>query len=134
MTLTEGCTILHLASLRLDAPGIRASLRLDAPGIRASLDTGCDPNRRDALGRTPLCCALGHVDAGHSPFRDAWTAAVVALVAGGADLDATRYVGGKPLRGQMPAWLRERVEAHEFERTLQAAIQAGGDGATRPRL
>lgn len=109
MTLTEGCTPLHLAALRLCAPDIQAALR-----------AGDDPNARDALGRTPLCCALGHIDSGDVRFRVAWATAIVALVEGGADLDATRYVGGKPLRDHLPAWIRDALAEHESKRLAQA--------------
>lgn len=105
MTLAEGCTPLHLASLRLCAADIQAALR-----------AGDDPNGRDALGRTPLCCALGHLDSGDVRFRVAWTTAIVALLDGGADLNARRYVGSKPLREYLPTWLRDAVAAHESER------------------
>jgi hypothetical protein len=105
MTLADGCTSLHLAALRLCAAEIHMALR-----------AGEDPNARDVLGRTPLCCALGRIDAGDVRFRKAWTAAVLLLLDAGADLDAPRYVGGKPLRALLPAWLRKRVNAFESER------------------
>ena len=109
MTLTEGCTPLHLAALRLCAPDIQAALR-----------AGDDPNARDSLGRTPLCCALGHLDSGDVRFRVAWATAIVTLLDGGADLDAMRFTGGKPLRTYLPAWLGAAVDAHESERLARA--------------
>lgn len=99
MILTEGCTRLHLAALRLSATG-----------IRAELNRGADPNIRDSFGRTPLCCALARLDSGDFPFRVSWVSAIVALLDGGADLDAPRYAGGGTLRDFMPAWLCEAVE------------------------
>jgi hypothetical protein len=112
MTLTEGCTPLHLAALRLCAADIQAALR-----------AGDDPNARDALGRTPLCCALGRIDSGDVRFRVAWATAIVALLDGGADLDATRFVGGKPLRADLPAWIRDALAVHESRR-LACAFNA----------
>jgi hypothetical protein len=109
MTLTEGCTPLHLASLRLCAADIQAALR-----------AGDDPNARDALGRTPLCCALSHLDSGDVRFRVAWATAIVALLDGGADLDATRFVGGKPLRAHLPTWIRNALAVHESKRLAHA--------------
>lgn len=119
MTLTEGCTPLHLAALRLCAADIQAALR-----------AGDDPNARDALGRTPLCCALGHLDSGDVRFRIAWATAIVALLDGGADLDATRYVGGKPLRAHLPVWIRDALAVHESRR-LASAFDAALTPATR---
>jgi len=112
MTLTEGCTPLHLAALRLSAADIQAALR-----------AGDDPNARDALGRTPLCCALGRLDSGDVRFRIAWATAIVALLDGGADLDAARYVGGKPLRAHLPVWIRDALAVHESRR-LACAFDA----------
>jgi len=112
MTLTEGCTPLHLAALRLCAPDIQAAIR-----------SGDDPNARDALGRTPLCCALGHLDSGDARFRVVWATAIIALLDAGADLDARRYVGGKLLREYLPDWLRAAVAAHESKR-LACAFDA----------
>jgi hypothetical protein len=99
MTLIEGCTPLHLAALRLCAEGIEENVR-----------RGCDPNARDIMGRSPLCCALARVDTADGRQREAWAAAVLALLDGGADLDALRYVGDKTHRACMPKWLREFVE------------------------
>jgi hypothetical protein len=105
MLLTEGSSPLHLAALRLSAPDIRAALR-----------AGDDPNARDALGRTPLCCALGHLDSGETRFRVAWATAITTLLDAGANLDARRYHGGKTLRSYLPEWLRDAVAVYESER------------------
>jgi hypothetical protein len=127
MTLTEGSTPLHLAALRLCAADIRAALR-----------DRHDPNARDVLGRTPLCCALGHIDTGDVRFRVAWTTAILALIDGGADLDAARFIGGQPLRGHLPVWIREALAVHEgkrlaraFEAALAPAVSATSGGRTR---
>lgn len=112
MTLTEGCTPLHLAALRLSAADIQAALR-----------AGDDPNARDALGRTPLCCALGRIDSGDVRFRVAWATAIVALLDGGADLDAPRFVGGQSLRAHLPTWIRDALAVHESRR-LACAFNA----------
>jgi len=127
MTLMEGCTPLHLAALRLCAPDIQAALR-----------AGDDPNARDALGRTPLCCALGRIDSGDVRFRVTWATAIVALIDGGADLDAVRFVDGKPLRAHLPMWIREAVAVHEsrrlasaFEAALAVPVRAGHQGRAR---
>ena len=122
MTLADGCTMLHLAALRLDAAAIRTAAR-----------AGDDPNGRDTHGRSPLCLALGRIDAGLVHFRNTWTNAVLALLEAGADLDAPRYTGGKPLREHLPTWLRERVNAFECHRALRGmlAVPVSSEGRVR---
>ena len=122
MTLADGCSMLHLAALRLDAAAIRIAAR-----------AGDDPNGRDAIGHTPMSYALCSINAREVRFPKMWSAAVIALLDVGADLYVPRYTGCKYLREGLQSCLSDRINAFECQRALRAtlAVPVSSDGRAR---
>ena len=123
MTLADGCSMLHLAALRLDAAAIRTAAR-----------AGDDPNGRDARGLTPMSYALGCIGAREVRFPNMWSAAVIALLDVGADLYVPRYTFCKYLREGLQSCLSDRINAFECHRALGATLAVPVSTIRRARL